>query len=382
MRRSTNQSNRKLQVSALFVIGWALAFAHSHAAAADPDIPKTEAGMRHVSVKDEIQFGAAYLAGRGRPQDLAQAAYWYERAANAGDPLAQNEIGYFYQVGIGVPKDLQRAALWYQRSADGGFLKARVNLGIAYFWGIGVRQDTQLGYKLIHDAADKNCGLADAYLGEIYNFGLSVPVDRRTARDWYARGARFNDSLAQFRLAAMLMEGNPPRQDLLKAAKLLRQSIRGGYVAAQHSLGLLMVNHPDLRSQPGEAVSLLQNASEAGIWKSSAILGAVFRDGKGASRDYARAYFYFLVAELQGGETAHATVKTDLAILSHELTSDETAKLSEQADEWIKQHPLTLQFMNKDTGSSDEFPVFAISAANDDSHVGKLIPAPQNRAQP
>src|SRR5579862_4060822 len=109
MRRSTNKPIRNSQVFVLCVLGCAVAIGPTFAIAADPDIPQTQAGMRRVSVKDAIQYGAAYLAGRGRPQDLAQAAYWYERAANAGDPLAQNEIGYFYQVGIGVPKDLQRA---------------------------------------------------------------------------------------------------------------------------------------------------------------------------------------------------------------------------------------------------------------------------------
>jgi hypothetical protein len=69
-------------------------------------------------------------------------------------------------------------------------------------------------------------------------------------------------------------------------------------------------------------------------------------------------------------------------LLSRELTSEQAATLIAQTDEWVKQHPLTLQFVYKDTGSSSEFPIFAISAANDDTHAGRLIAAPPGKAEP
>jgi hypothetical protein len=214
----------------------------------------------------------------------------------------------------------------------------------------------------------------------MYYFGLGVPVDRDAARGWYERGAHANDSLAEYRLAVMLEMGSPSKQDLLKSAKLLRQSMNGGYVGAQHSLGLLLVNHPELPAQTNEAIGLLQSASEEGIWKSSAVLGALYRDGKAVSKDHAKAFFYFRLAQLQGGEDGRQTVANDLALLSRELPADQTVTLIEQADEWMKLHPLTLQFVYKDTDKSSEFPIFAITAAKDDIHAGRLIPAPPVKA--
>lgn len=350
--------------------------------AAKADIPRTPTDPERVSVKQKIKLGAAYLAGRGVSQDYSQAAYWYERAANAGDPLAQNEIGYLYQAGIGVPRDSARAVQWYQRAADGGYLDAKVNLGTAYLWGIGVRKDPQLGYELIHQAAVRNSGLADAYLGEMYYFGLGVPVDREAARGWYERGARAKDSIAESRLAEMLVAGNPSKRDLLNAAKLFRQSIKGGYVSAQHSLGLILIHHPELPAEPNEALACFQNASDAGIWKSSAVLGALYRDGKGVPMDAEKAFYYFRLAQFQGGEAARKAVMNDLSLLSRKLTPDEIASQVAQAEAWVKNHPLTLQFVYKDTGPSSEFPVFAISAAIDDTHTGRLIAAPPGKAEP
>jgi len=364
---------------ACFVVGCILMSAATSSRALDTNVPRQQPGPENRSVKQEIQLAASYLAGRGVVQDFAQSAYWYERAANAGDPLAQNEIGYFYEAGIGVSRDSARAAQWYQRAADGGFLQAKVNLGLAYLWGLGVKKDERLGFDLIHQAAVRGCGVADAYLGEMYHFGYGVAADHEAARNWYELGAHANDSLAQYRLASLLITGSPSRENLLKATKLLRQSIKGGYVPAKHLLGLVLVNHPDLPARPNEAVENLQDASERGIWRSSAVLGAVFRDGNGVPMDHARAFYYFRLAQLQGGETVRQKVAKDLAILSRELTADQAATLVKETDEWSKKHPLTLEFVYKDTGSSSEFPVFAISAAIDDTHTGRLIPTLQAR---
>src|SRR3954462_6306751 len=50
--------------------------------------------------EQQIELAAAYLTGRGMPQSFPLAARWYEKAAAAGNPEAENQIGYFYQYGI------------------------------------------------------------------------------------------------------------------------------------------------------------------------------------------------------------------------------------------------------------------------------------------
>ena len=110
------------------------------ALAIDPDIPRIQVGAERGSIQQQIELAAAYLAGRGVPRDEAQAAYWYEKAANAGDPGAQQQIGFFYQAGIGVKRDPARAAQWFGRAVSGGLISAKVNLGVAYVWGLGRAQ--------------------------------------------------------------------------------------------------------------------------------------------------------------------------------------------------------------------------------------------------
>jgi uncharacterized protein len=379
MRCSTLIHSGRHSIGALCTISLLFAFGPASLRAAEPDIPRVESDSPHYSIKQEIQFGAAYLTGQGVSRDLAKSAYWYERAADAGDPLSQNLVGYYYQNGMGVSRDPVRAAQWYQRAADGGFLEAKVNLAVAYLWGMGVKKDPQFAVELLSQAAAKNCGLADAYLGEIYAHGIGVPADQSAARNWYERGAHAGNSIAEYRLAALIILENGSKQSFTKATKLLRKSVEGGYLPAQHTLGMLLLSHQELASKPNEAVGLLLNASNAGIWQSSVMLGTLYRDGNGVAKDSSKAFFYFQIAQLQGGEKCHQIVNGDLVALSGELPPEETIKIVAEAKDRVTNQPLTLLFQYKDTGSSSEFPIFAIAAANDDTHIGKLIPAPSGK---
>src|SRR5579863_3953231 len=87
-----------------FAVGSFVLFQTILARSLAPDIPQNQAGTDKETIQHEIQLGTAYLAGHGVAQDQKLAAYWYEKAANAGDPFAQNQIGYLYQVGLGDRK--------------------------------------------------------------------------------------------------------------------------------------------------------------------------------------------------------------------------------------------------------------------------------------
>jgi TPR repeat protein len=65
----------------------------------------------------EYKLGLAYDVGVGAPQDLAQAAAWYERAAEQGHAGAQFSLGLMYANGRGVPQDLVRAHMWLNLAA-------------------------------------------------------------------------------------------------------------------------------------------------------------------------------------------------------------------------------------------------------------------------
>ena len=345
------------------------------ARAVNPDIPRIQTGAERGSVQQQIELAAAYLAGRGVPRDEKQAAYWYEKAANAGDPGAQQQIGYFYQAGIGVDRDPVRAAQWFERAAAGGLISAKVNLGVAYVWGLGVRKDPVFAAELFRQAAGKGSGLGACYLGILYYFGLGIPKDQPQAVHWFELGAKLHNVPAKFNLALILSQ-HPDSASQDRAVRLLRESAAGGNVAAKHQLGLEIINRPNLAHAPNEALMLLEEAASDGFWKSSLVLGILSRDGREVAKDKKIAYYHFRVAALQGGEKAAALAANDLHVLSLQLSSAQMQEIDQKADAWAQKHNRPLEFVNPQSENTKMFPAYALQSPTTDMHAGLLIGAP------
>lgn len=65
--------------------------------------------------------------------------------AQAGDPAAQNSLGDYYYA-LNTEEGYTQAAGWYRKAADQGDPKAQYSLGISYCWHEGVPQDYQQAY--------------------------------------------------------------------------------------------------------------------------------------------------------------------------------------------------------------------------------------------
>lgn len=74
----------------------------------------------------EAQFnlGAMCYNGFGVPQDYAEAMKWFQKAADQGNAQAQNSLGVMYKNGYGVPKNYAKAKQWYRKAADQGYKNA------------------------------------------------------------------------------------------------------------------------------------------------------------------------------------------------------------------------------------------------------------------
>jgi TPR repeat protein len=59
-----------------------------------------------------------YEAGRGVPQDYAEAMRWYRKAADAGNSWGMYNIGALH--GWGVRQDYAEAMKWFRQAADAG----------------------------------------------------------------------------------------------------------------------------------------------------------------------------------------------------------------------------------------------------------------------
>jgi TPR repeat protein len=353
-----------------------LLFADRFAGADVTSISQLQAAAKSGYVPQQIELAAAYFTGNGVTQDAKQAAYWYEKAAKNGDPEAAKEIGFFYQAGIGVPADPARAMHWYQLAAASGLASAKVNLGVMYVWGIGLPKNEVLAAQLFQEAASRGDGAGASYLGDLYYFGMGMEQDKAAAEKWYGTGVKLHDPMAAYNLGTLFSVMADHPHDLRKAVSFLRQSAAAGYVPAMHSLGLLLVNHPELATSQQESLSTLEAAANAGSWKSSVVLGVLARDGKGVPEDSKAAYHHFQVAILQGGDLAMRLVRNDISILSKKLGTQQTEALDENANVWYQHHHLALLFVYKSGDKRERFPASALAVSVNGLHVGQLISTP------
>jgi uncharacterized protein len=311
-------------------------------------------------VKQELELAAAYFAGRGVPKDLAQAAYWYRKAADQGNPAAQVYLGYLYSVGLGVPQDTAEAIRWYRRAASSNSPLAEVNLAAHYMRGDGVKQDTAEALRLLRSAEEKGYGRADAYLGWSSYIGSGVPVDHTAAKVWLKKGVKRHDPEAECFLAAWdaYEPGHVP--DIALEARLLRLSAATGYVPAIDGLGLLLANHPELPQAKEEAINLLMSSAQAGYWPSSAALGILARDGRLVPKDQRAAYRWLRIAVLQGGNPAETYVRHELQRLARSLA--DTTSADQEAALWLQMHPNRDLFAFANEMNARYFPIQEVYA--------------------
>jgi TPR repeat protein len=168
----------------------ALALAcHANSQAKTTTPPKDRAVVRD-DAPDSTRFRQAdqdYQEGRRLAKGGTDAGYlaaepFYRKAAQAGHPAAQYQLGYLLENGLGVMQDLQKAAVWYRRAAQAGDAEAQNNLGVLCASGQGVAQD-----------------------------------DKEAVR-WYRRAAAQEDPEAMSNLAMMLFQGRGVERDVGSAA--------------------------------------------------------------------------------------------------------------------------------------------------------------------
>jgi TPR repeat protein len=99
----------------------------------------------------------------GRPKDSADAAEWYRRAAERGDPVGQSNLADMYLRREGVAQSDSPATDWFGKAAEQGKTSARIKQGYLYASGRAGRQDLEAAYAwilsavLAGDARGKEC---------------------------------------------------------------------------------------------------------------------------------------------------------------------------------------------------------------------------------
>jgi TPR repeat protein len=78
---------------------------------------------------------------------------WFLKAAEHGDALAQNNLGFQYSRGLGVGRDDRTAMHWFEKAAAQGLPDAELNLGLMYEAGEDGIRNPERAMKFLQLAA-------------------------------------------------------------------------------------------------------------------------------------------------------------------------------------------------------------------------------------
>ncbi len=163
----------------------------------------------------EEQLSLAQEArGRG---DYGTAVEKYRGLANAGNALAQNNLGVMYSTGEGVEQNYQEAVRWYRMAASQGLADSQFNLATKYDQGLGVDQNLPEAFKWYLLAAGQGNAYAQGNVGAMYAEGQGVAQDYAEALKWYRLAVTQGNATAQHGLGGMYFSGLGVARDSIRA---------------------------------------------------------------------------------------------------------------------------------------------------------------------
>lgn len=114
---------------------------------------------RGGNTEAQIEFALGLLNGDAGEPDLSEerriedAIFWLQRAAEAGNPVAENRLAHAYSQGFGVPLDPVRAAYYHGRAVAGGLADARLD---AFVSGLPQEQREEARARLARERGPNN----------------------------------------------------------------------------------------------------------------------------------------------------------------------------------------------------------------------------------
>ena len=300
-----------------------------------PPVPNQN-NASDASKRDVTKGVSGASAGCHPPVFSQQELSAFEQQATSGDAAAQCGLGMMYKKGQGVPQDYAQAALWWRKAAEQGYAQAQYNLAASYYNGEGVPQDYAQAALWFCKAAEQGHAHAQYNLGAWYEEGedQGVPQDdtqaafwRRKIRAWraYINSVDFRDS---------------EHWRYTQAAFWYRKAAEQGDADAQDALGDLYDKGQGVPQDYAQAALWYRKAAEQGLAEAQLGLGTLYGGGRSGPQDFVESYFWFNLAiagKLDASDMERAVkLRDDTASI---LTPDEQSRVLERVRKWFEAHP-------------------------------------------
>ena len=160
------------------------------------------------------------------------------RAAEGGFARAQASVGFRLK----KSEEWAEAARWFRRSAEQGDPSGQTEFALRLFRGQGVAKDRVLAFRLMLEAARSGDMVAQYNVGVMYERGAGTAADATKARHWLQLAADKGDEDAREKLKSLSeasTDGAFATDKMMRAAK--RSNVRAGPGTSYAKVGLLEV---------------------------------------------------------------------------------------------------------------------------------------------
>ncbi len=160
-------------------------------------------------------------------------------------------------------------------------------------------------FNLAKPQAEKGDPASQTLIAEIYARGLGIPANQKLAAEWYEKAANNGVVEAQFRYAALLLQGTYARKDPVKAEELMKKAAEGGNAMAQFNYGQMLMEKTPGKPGIDLAFPWFEKAAGATLADAQYALSQIYANGTPTiPRDDKKARVYLLLAAAQGYDTA------------------------------------------------------------------------------
>ena len=170
---------------------------------------KKAASAGHPAAQTDL--GLMYLNALGVEKNEAKGLQLYKLASDQGHPLGMHNLGELYYGGKLVERNISMAFDLFERAHALGEVRSTYNLALMYYNGEGTNKDLKKSVSLLTSAADRKVALAQYNLYVIFaENGVAAPngqYDNSKAFEWLKLAANNNFLQAQHDLGLWYFDG-------------------------------------------------------------------------------------------------------------------------------------------------------------------------------
>lgn len=262
---------------------------------AAPAEPAPDVDRRRFGAREDTAYGAFQRGLYITALNLALPR------ARDGDAAAQTLAAEILSRGLGVRRDEAEAAKWYQSAAEQNVPEAQFQYALMLLDGRYVGKDADQAFALMEEAANSGNRYAQFNFAQLLLDRARSGDDEKRAGEYFEQAARSGLPDAQFAMAQLHANGSGGRkQDLAVARRWLELAARANFDTAQVEYGTWLVEG---RGGPPDAPTgfqWVQRAAQSGNVAAQSRLAKLHYLGLGTDPDAELAAAWYILARRAG----------------------------------------------------------------------------------